>query len=149
MADITAALAAREEITVGGRKLLVGPMTVGGLADYEAWIRQEPLRAVRPALAMAVDDAHRARLVDEAYREYREGAYSLDNDRGQAITSRFDAWVQMLWLQLRPHNPDLDVEWLRSSMTKADLDAARPVLARVNDLPTKPGETGQTPEAAR
>jgi len=103
-----------KEVEVGGKKLLLHPLTFRDLAHLERWIKQQPINAAREAIrtyesspskpASEVEADKRA-ILTEAYTH--SANLTLGTPESLGYMASFECALKLVWLSLRHNNKDL------------------------------------------
>jgi len=132
--DLSQASGRGVEIELGGKKRMLSPLTMGDLADFQAHIRSERLRAVRLSLDGLSADVQQSTLVALA----REPVDSVDMDREMSTPA---GARYLVWSSLRKADKSLTLEIVGNMVTNTDVDRLIPLVQSISGVgeenPTK------------
>lgn len=112
-------------IRIGGRELLLSPLTDADLGILEQWIRRRVADAVTQSMdALSVEE--RQRQLDRLYD--RLPGITAWSAEGMAQLATPQGSIKSLWLALRKNHAELTEEWLT-----AQLGDPQAMLAAIRD----------------
>lgn len=102
MSDISHIAGSTIDIEVGGRLLKFSPITMGDLADFEAWIRSNKLKDAMSAMGESITQSDKIALI----KAMQTGISDIDV---MSELSSIRGIIHILWLSLR-RNQDITVD---------------------------------------
>ena len=126
------------EVTIGGKKYVVMPLTMGDLAEFQAHLRTVRREDVRAVTADIADVAERSAAMRRAC------SFAIDEEEMEASMESFEGFRFILWRCLRKRQPELTLEAVGDMFTVHDMRELLPVVQAISGLgdeanPTVPG----------
>jgi hypothetical protein len=141
--DPSAHVAAPQPITLGGKTLLLSPLSIKDFKELEGYLRMLPLQEIKPQLEGLTPD-ERKHLLDRAYdqvRKIRIGTADFDE-----ASQTFNGICYMLWLCVRRRHPELGLDAAGDLIGQAEFEQISQHVNRMAGYaspdPTAPGAGG-------
>ena len=112
--DLSQASGKGIEIELGGRKMKISPLTMGDLAEFQAYVRAGRLKSAVAALR-EMDASERMPIIRGLLKEPIADA-DMEAEMASPSGSRF-----ILWRSLRRAQPDLTIEQVGDLVTTEDV----------------------------
>lgn len=98
MSDLVFMAGSPIEIELGGNKLKFSPITIGDLADFEAWCISERIKSAIQAMG-DIKSSEKIALI--------QGIQASNSVNVMAELSTIKGILHMIWLSLRTHQPNI------------------------------------------
>jgi len=126
--DLSKAAGAGIDVTIGGRKYTVMPLTMGDLAEFQAYLRSARRADTREAVADIADPAERL----SAMRKM--SSFSITEEEMAAAMESFEGFRFLLWRCLRKRQAELTLEGVGDLFTVKDMKELLPVVQAISGL---------------
>ena len=136
--DLSKAAGVGQEVSIGGNQYEVMPLTMGDLAEFQAYVRGVRREDVLAVLAGTADAAERLKTLRRAC------SFTIEEDEMEAAMESFEGFRFILWRCLRKKHPELTLEGVGDLFTVKDMEELLPVVQAISGIgdeenPTEPG----------
>jgi len=121
------------EVTLGGRTLTMGPMTLGDWGRLNQFLRSQYVATARASLAKDANESQRRMTEEVALKASFGITWEAPDAAGYVESWECMTWI--LWMSISKHHPDITLEWIRKALD--DLPTFRRLRhdwARINNL---------------
>jgi len=137
--DLSKAAGIGVEVTIGGGKYMVMPLTMGDLAEFQAHLRAIRREDMKFLTADMADVAERSAALRRAC------SFAVEEDEMEAAMESFEGFRFILWRCLRKKQPELTLEGVGDLFTVQDMRELLPVVQAISGIGDEANPTEQGP----
>lgn len=134
MSDLPQVMASPIEMTLNGKKYKLSPLSLGDMADFEAWVISQRIEAVLN-YAGPLTPTERAQVISEIY-----------NNSNQVVISQemgtMKGMLHLFWCSMKKHQPEITKEDVSNLVSLDNLDKMS-ALIDVISYPEVESEDGE------